>query len=352
VSAHPFVREHFKARLDDPREHDVLREALQQDLAGKPSSRVVEPLLLDRYEQLLDQTLRAGRPLEAWGIYVRSLGGFEHLGLRLGAMTQGARVLARFARHGDPAATDEQLQGEVRARLLYEWGLYALALGDLPRVWRCHEAHERALEAVHPEVALSMRSVGLRTRAYAAWLSGAFDQARELLSTSLSLAEQLQSEAQQVRGLALQAMVEHDAGDLELAERLLARARRLEPVPTARRALWEAEMLLARGRRSEARGLLTRTVEECARRSWAGHVAHGQTLLGMSCLPEDPASAEEHLEQAWVWARTSHEVEMRLRCHELGLRLAEGEEAERERKQAMALVTGYGLWRFAGRFAC
>jgi hypothetical protein len=314
-----------------------------------------EPELLDRYELLLDQTLRAGRAPEAWGVYVRALGGFEHLGLRLGAMTRGARVLSRFAAAGDPAAVDVQLQGEGRAQLLYDWGLYALALGDLPRVWRCHEAYQRALQGVHPELALSMRAVGLRTRAYGAWLSGALDQARELLSASVALAEQLESEANQVRGLALLAMVEHDAGDMEASERLLARAHQLEPLPTARRAMWEAEIRLLQGRRLRARALLELAAADCARRRWAGHVAHAQTLLGLCCLPEDPASAAAHLAQAWPWARASHEVELTLRCHELALQLqlvqGQTEEAARERQQALALVAGHGLWRFAPRFA-
>jgi transcriptional regulator with XRE-family HTH domain/tetratricopeptide (TPR) repeat protein len=356
VTAHPFVREHFRALLDTPREaHARLSEVLEQSLSGRPSARVSEPELLDRYELLLDQTLRAGRPLEAWGIYRRALGGFEHLGLRLGAMTRGARVLSRFAPGGDPAAVDTQLEGEARARLLYDWGLYALALGDLPRVWRCHEAYERALRGVHPEVALSMRAVGLRTRAYAAWLSGAFDQAREQLQASLALAERLQSASQQVRGLALLAMVEHDAGELDASDRLRAQAHRHEPLPTARRAMWEAEMLLARGRRGEARALLELAMDDCAQRGWAGHVAHGHTLLGLCALPEGVEVARGELERAWGWAMGSQEVEMILRCQELAVRVwAEGGEegeAERERELGRQRVAGYGMWRFAAKFA-
>lgn len=165
VSAHPFVREHFKRLLGSSASsaHAKISDVIASTLEGKPSARVSSPDLLDRYETLLLHTLRGGRQHDAWGIYERALGGFENLGLRLGAMTRGARVLASFAEGNAPERLDPALEGTARTSVLYDWALYAGALGDLRLAARCHDAHLRALDDIRDDVAAPFRAMGLRT---------------------------------------------------------------------------------------------------------------------------------------------------------------------------------------------
>ena len=158
------------------------------------------------------------------------------------------------------------------------------------------------------------------------------------------------------RGTALLALVHHDLGDIAEAEAHFALARQLDPSPMARRALWEAEHALALGRKERARELTQRNLASCRRLGWNGHVAHCHTVLGLLALEEDLARAQEHLTNAWEWARASNEVEVRLRCHELAARLAlqggKTDEAleEAEAGRILAATCGFGLFR--SRLAC
>jgi hypothetical protein len=168
---------------------------------------------------------------------------------------------------------------------------------------------------------------------------------------SVALAEALDRPDHVARGVALRAAILHDLGEVGAAADDFARLREMGDQPVARRGLWEAEHLLALGRREEAAERTRANVEECARRGWDGHVAHGHVVLGLAALPADAAAAAGHLDRARKWTAVSGEVEMILRCHELAalIALASGQhdEAEREAKEGMHLagVCGFGLFR-------
>lgn len=335
ITAHPFVRDRFKRMLrrEERDAHAAIGRAMSARLEGKPDAYVKDEELLDRYEGLLVHTLRAGRAREAYEIYARALGGYANLGLRLGAMARGARVLAEL---------EGREPEEVRASVLYDRGLYACALGDLTLARRMHDAHiETVLTHGISSAALAM---GLRTRAYVAWVAGDLDEARELVRRSLGVATGIADRFHVVRAHSLEAIVAHDAGDEEGATRALAAAHALDDRPTARRAFWEAEIWHAHGDDERARTLAERSALACARRGWVGHVAHGHTVLGM--LAKDNAEAAEHLERARLWVLTSNEIEVALRCELLATRI-EGEAAA---KRGLLLAEGHGFKMFARRF--
>ena len=100
-------------------------------------------------------------------------------------MTRGARVLSSFTQDGAPETLEPALTGELRASVLYDWGLYAGALGDLRLAERCHDLRLAWLDDVHPELARASRAMGLRTRSYVAWLTGNHDEARTFIRASL-----------------------------------------------------------------------------------------------------------------------------------------------------------------------
>ncbi|HYO58793.1 hypothetical protein [Archangium sp.] len=111
--------------------------------------------------------------------------------------------------------------------------------------------------------------------------------------------------------------------------------------------LWQAEHELALGRREPAREATRLNLEVCQRLGWRGHAAHCHTVLGLLAVGDHQLeAASEHLVQARAWSRTSNEVEMLLRCHELSARLALARgrpaEAEREAEAGLSLAAACG----------
>ena len=321
-TTHPFLGQYFQSLLGVPPEriHAVTRDSLAARLDAHRAGPT-ETSLLDAYEELLGHTRRAGLVEEAWSIYQRSLGGFSHLGLRLGEMSRGARVLRGFTEDGDPARFSPALPARLRARAAYDLGLYAGALGDLALAVRCYRAHNDLARA---EGSLAILATGLRTLAYTERLAGALDDALALAVASMDLAAGAGLYADVVRAVALRASILHDLGRVEEAAAAFAEVRRLGDEPFARRGFWEAEHALDLGRIDEARQATERNVAVCRELGWEGHVAHGHTLLGLIALQARPAevgAARGHLEAARRWTAATGEVEVVLRCLELEARL-------------------------------
>jgi transcriptional regulator with XRE-family HTH domain/tetratricopeptide (TPR) repeat protein len=357
-TAHPFVREFFKAFLDAPPErvHEALRSTLAARLEGRPGGRVAEPGTLDALEALFHHTIEAGRADEAWTIYERGLGGFSNLGLRLGAMARGARLLRRFARDGAPERLRPGIGPGLGATIAYDWGLYAGALGDLELACRCYEAQRGLVESADAGPARAdVLAMNRRTLAYTHWLRGDLGRAAELLDASLAAGREADSLFHLSRGYSLLAAVEHDRGRPGRALACLERARTYDPTPVARRAFWEAELRLALGQALACEALARGGLAFCEQRGWPGHVAHGRALLGESALAlGDEGSALASLERARAWALESGEVEMMLRSRQLAARIAlargDAAGARREARFGLDLADFYGFRPFAVRF--
>jgi transcriptional regulator with XRE-family HTH domain len=342
---HPFVRTWFAEQLGGGGLREAVQAVERDRLRDRPGGRA--GVDLDAVEALLHATLRAGEVGAAFLLYRQGLGGFGHLGLQAGAMHRGARVVRAFG-GDDPATLGEGLPPELRAALAYDAGLYAGALGDLQQAERCYAAHAAFLEPLDPRDTVVERATNLRTRAYVARLRGDLPLARDRAEAAVQLSRG--HAAHHARCLALAASVAHDLGDVAAAAAGFARVRDLEGAPEARRALWEAEHLLALGQRDEARALGQAVERDCAARGWAGHTAHARTLLGRVGLAMGQLDeAEEHAQAARRWCDRSGEVEMRLRLllleGELALARGEPGEAGRAGDDARSLADGAGFVR-------
>ncbi|WP_044965300.1 helix-turn-helix domain-containing protein [Sorangium cellulosum] len=369
-STHPFVRQHFKSLLGVPPErvHAAGSAAPPPRLDEAPRRAPREREAVDAFEAILTELLGAGRAGEAYDIYALALGGFAHLGLKLGDMARGARILRAFAGGDDPRGMPASLPARVRASLAYDAGLYAGALGDLAFACACYEAHNEIAGALADPAPIA---TGLRTLAYTERLRGDLTGARRLLERSAEIAGGAAGSARRaaahvdqvhaVRALALLAAVLHDLGEVDAAGERFARLRALGDAPVARRALWEAERALALGRRDEAREATERNIAECRRRGWEGHVAHGHTLLGLALLDGgeggggDVASAGAHLDEARRWAAATGEVEVALRCHELAARIALAagrlDDGARQALEGLHVAEACGFGPFRARLA-
>ena len=103
-TAHPFLRERFRALLGCPAERvfDVVAEALGAGLERRPDTLPSEPAVLDRYERLIEATRLAGREQDAFDLFWYGLGHYDHLAKVLGEFDRGYRILAAFTPTGRP----------------------------------------------------------------------------------------------------------------------------------------------------------------------------------------------------------------------------------------------------------
>ena len=352
-TTHPFVGQYFRSLLDvAPSEiHAVTRAKLAEHLESH-RARPTGKALLDAYEELLAHTRAGGAVEEAWGIYRRSLGGFAELGLRLGEMTRGARVLRGFLEK-DPEQVDRRLSLDTRGRLLYDLGLYSGALGDLAYAAHCYRAHNEIMQG---EESLPARIIGLRTLAYTERLRGELADALALVTASAELAAMAGSPGEQARGLALKASILHDLGDLALAKSAFEEVHRMGDQPFARRALWEAEHTMDLGHLDTARTATVENVATCRALGWEGHAAHGEPLLGEIALRQerpDVTAAEAHVRAARRWTASTGEVEMVLRCLLLEAKIAiarQPETAALSIEEGITLAESGGFKLFSIRF--
>jgi hypothetical protein len=76
--------------------HESVRAKLAPNLEARPSAWPRDPATLDQYEQLIEQTLLAGRAKEAFDLYWHGLGAYGNLGWVLGDYGRCLRILERF----------------------------------------------------------------------------------------------------------------------------------------------------------------------------------------------------------------------------------------------------------------
>ncbi|AKT40711.1 helix-turn-helix domain-containing protein [Chondromyces crocatus] len=348
-STHPFVRDHFRALAAGlrPAAAAALASSSEGSLLRAPRHAPRDTATLELHEALIGQLLEQGRAVDAWDVYRRGLGGFSHLGLVLGEMSRGARVLRAFSaatdldrqadgvQDDDPHRLPEALPPLSRAELAYERGLYAAALGELGFARRCYEAHNRLVEDLQEPIHLT---TGLRTLAYTERLAGSLRSALALVDRAIAIAERDTHPAHITRGLSLRAAILHDLGDDGAAADAFAAARSLGDRLTARRGLWEAERELALGHVGDASRTARRILGQCEHLGWQGHASHAHALLGHALLEErDLLAATESLTRARHWVTVSGEVEAALRCHELAARIGLAREAIRREGGVEAL---------------
>jgi tetratricopeptide (TPR) repeat protein len=92
--------------------------------------------VIDMEEELLRQTLQAGRIQEAFDIYWHRMGSWDYLGRMLGSYTRGAEILRGFV-GDDPAGVPEELARADQQRFVNARGLFLMSLGQLEDARAC-----------------------------------------------------------------------------------------------------------------------------------------------------------------------------------------------------------------------
>jgi tetratricopeptide (TPR) repeat protein len=358
-SAHPFLRDYFRELLGvtRPQEiHEAVRARLSPSLEARPEKNPTDPAMLDRYEALIEHTQLAGRTGEASDLYRFGLGSFRHLGGMLGDYARGLRILSAFSPDGTPEAAALDLPAQWRERLVFDWGLFAEKLGDL--------ATARRALAIQAEIGRSrddatILSGVLQNQADIELLAGNIPVALQAAVDAVTQADKAGDRFQSGRSQAYVATACARLGNLEGARRHFAGATHLEGKSEMYylRGLQEAEFRTVIGDRVGAVAQTRGNRDFCKRHHWVGVQARCETLLGLLALPDDLATARQHLGSAREFASRSGHVEVQLRCYHLASEIARAERApdvarnEAEAGIHLADTCGFGHYAIELRLA-
>ncbi|MCA9719389.1 MAG: CHAT domain-containing protein [Myxococcales bacterium] len=351
-AAHPIVRDHFAPLLgrDADELHMRVIERLMHGVAergaltGKPmrNPAAQDPTLRDAFEDLIVHSLRSGDPRAAYEVYKRVLGGFRVLGMRLGEMARGLRILRAFAGGAEAEALPRALDPRARARLAHDWALYAAALGDFAQAARCYAFELEQCEGL--SVGGAKLSVGAlqalgRTHRILGEPRRALAFAREAVARARSSGDT----SALALSRALEGVVLRDLGELDEAARCFADSPDRDGKLAG--ALWYAEHLAATGEVDRARELVRARLRLSRELGWANHAASCESVLADMLLSPgtmDARSVDEaarHLDALRRWTRRSGEVRLLAREHELMARV----ELARDRLEAARVSVDAGV---------
>ncbi len=348
-SAHPFLRQFFRNLLGTKPEsvHESVRAMLAPSLEARPETKPRDPAILDQYELLIEETLLAGGVQEAFDLYWHGLGSYRNLGVVVGESVRGLRILERFVPQDDFSRIKPQLSPRDQSALVNAFGLFAEYLGDLARARRAL-AHGRRLDADASDQTSESRAA--QNLAEVELFAGHFRQALEYSECAVSLASQAQDEFATGNSLAFRATSHFFLGDITPAAADFQRATELEGKPLySLRGTQEAECKLLRGDRPGARRQTQANREIAVRMDWNADLCRCNALLARLLLPDDPAQADQHLQDARAFASRSGSVELQLRCFhaacEIHLHLGDYPQAIAEAEAGILLADTCGFER-------
>ncbi|MES2641043.1 MAG: TIR domain-containing protein [Myxococcota bacterium] len=318
--------------------------ARDQYLAWSPSGvKPTDAAVLDHYETLISNTRQAGRVEEAFDLFWDALGGFPHLGQKLGEYARGVRILNGFASALTPESAGAGLPLRQRARLVTAWGLFRWSVGDLSGARACHLYGSAIRETLGES---ENQAICLRNAVVVEIDRGDLTAARGLAVRSLAISEGAEARSGRKDSTAYLATINGITGNVAEAMTLFGRAAKLQGGPL--QGAWgvrEADLMLATG---DSDGALMRTkgnLDHCQKKDWGRDVALCQDLLGRT----DPAAAQPQLDALRAWAIRSSDVWMVLAAHRLAAlhALANGDpgaaQYEADVGIAIADAHGYGL---------
>lgn len=353
-SAHPFLREFFRSLLSTEPEsvHESVRTKLAPGLIARPVTHVPypkDPAILDRYELLIEHTLLAGHLQEAWNLYRFGLGSHGNLGSVLGENGRGLRILEYFVPHDDFSRLEPDLPLFDRGDLINDLGLFAHNVGDLDRARQAIAKSQRLAADASDQYNASQSTQNL------AWIeltAGHFRQALEHSQSAVSLAVEAKNATKTISSLAHRATSHFALGDITAAAADFLRAAELNGTcPYSLGGIQEAEYNLFHGDRLRARS------QTQANREWAVGISRNDdlcrcnSLLARLLLPNDPARAGQHLQDARAFANRCGNVEFQLRCFhaacELHLHLGDFPQAIAEAEAGILLADTCGFGKFS-----
>lgn len=313
-SAHLFLRESFRNLLGTKPEsvHESVRARLAPSLEARPSTKPSDPAILDQYELLIEQTLLAGRVQEAFELYWYGLGSYRNLGWVLGENGRGLRILERFVPRDDFSLIEPHLPLRQRGLLVNDLGLFARNLGDLARA---REAHRHSRDLFRSESDRKEESTDARNLAWVELDAGHFREALEYSESAVSLATEAKDQAGCKNSLAYRATAHLALGNITAAVADFQRATELEGETLySVRGIREAECKLFRGDRPGALRQTRANREFATRNNYNDDLCECNALLAQLLLPNGPAQAAQHLQDARAFASRSGVVELQLRC--------------------------------------
>lgn len=353
-TAHPFLRDAFKGLAGIPAQemHEAVRQRLAPSLEARPGEPPRDPEMLDRYEELIEHSLLAGKVQEAFELYWRAIGNYSHLGHTLGDYARGKRILEAFAPDGNPARCAPTLSTRRRIQLVNEWGLVLNDLGDLRLAARCFAVaigfDRREFDRREDDWKnLSMR---LQNAVETDVVQGQLPAAAAHAKDALDWARKANDQTEIIDSHAYLAHVRGLEGAVDSARTDFAEATRLKGAPLdSGRGLWEAELALLLGDRERARAQTLANLKTCEKYGYNRALPRLHTFLGEIALPDDPAAARDYLWLARTWTARTGDMEVILRAHQLAANIAL---AKREPAHALTEATegltladthGYGL---------
>jgi len=349
-SAHPFLREFFRNLLGAKPEsfHEAVRTMLRSSLHARPTTLPRNPAVLDQYELLIEQTLLAGFTQEAFYVYWDGLGSYKHLGWVLGENSRGLRILEGFTPRGDFSSLKSQLLPWDRSTLVSALGLFSKSLGDLARARRAFAYCQR----VNAEISnLKNGSTSSQNLAEVELHAGHYRQALVHSERAVSLATEADERGNITYSLALRAASHFALGDVNAAAGDFEHATKLGRPLYSLSATLEAQSKLLRGDRRGARSQTQANRELMAKNNYNDDVCRCNALLARLLLPDDPAKADSHLQDARAFAQRSGHVELQLGCFhaacELRLHLKDYTQAIAEAEAGVRLADTCGFGKYS-----
>jgi tetratricopeptide (TPR) repeat protein len=350
-SAHPFLREFFRKLLSTKPEsvHESVRAKLAPSLEARPETKPSDPEILDQYELLIEQTLLAGRVQEAFDLYWYGLGSYGNLGRVLGENGRGLLVLERFVPQDDFSRIEAHLSRNDPANLANDLGLFAKNLGDLARARSALAHSERSCAAASEQ---SRESAVAGNLAEVELYAGQFRLALAYSEGAFLLAEGAKDEGRTRIALAFRAKARFALGDIAAAAEDFQRATELEGKPLySLRGIYEAECKFLQGDRTGARNQTQANQEMSVSNDWNDNLCLCNALLARLLLPDEPARAGQHLQDARAFANRSGHVELQLRCFyaacELHLQLGDYPQAIAEAEAGILLADTCGFGKYS-----
>jgi tetratricopeptide (TPR) repeat protein len=318
-------------------------------LEAQPAEYPSDPVILDQYELLIEETLLAGRVQEAFDLYWNGLGAHKNLLWVLGENTRGLRILERFTPLGDFALIERHLPRD-RSVLLNNVGLYAAPLGNLTRA----RAAFTYFKASAPDQ--KNESIACGNLAGVELDAGDFRRALEWSERAVSLSPETEGNIEATNSHAYRAISHFALGDVIASEADFQRATELKSEATySTFGIWEAESKLLRG---DLPGALRQTQGNrnySIRNNFGGDLCQNNVLLARLLLADDSSQAAQHLADARAFANRSGHVELQLRCAhaatELYRHLGDYPQAIAEAGILLADTCGFGKYSIDIRLA-
>lgn len=308
-TAHPFVRDYFKkiAGRKPTNVQELFRRRLQPNLELRPGSPPEDEETLDRLEALIEHTRHAGAVEEAFELYWHGMGGYKHLGPRLGEYRRARRIVEGFSPDGLPKHCALDLPGQRRTLLLNDWATLARNVGDLMIAQTCMEVSLDILRRAKDATSIS---VALHNIARLDFLRGHLVAMVRNANEALALGKAARDTIETSDSHGLVAFSAFMTGKVASARENFAEATRVSGEPLrAAVGLWEAKLQYHLGNHKTALEMSLANLAYCEQRRYKGVTALLYVFIGHLVLADSQAEARRYLSLASQLSSSTDHVE-------------------------------------------